>query len=61
VPLKTVQVTDIRMIDGIWTRHQLLAENHISGHRSLFIFSAVDYQQDVADHLFTQNTLRRGL
>jgi len=61
VPLKTVQVTDIRMVDGIWTRHQLLAENHISGHRSLFIFSAVDYQQDVADHLFTQNTLRRGL
>ncbi|WP_286716049.1 outer membrane lipoprotein-sorting protein [Thalassolituus sp. UBA2009] len=61
MPLKTISVTDIRQVDGIWTRHQLLAENHLSGHRSLFIFSAVDYQQQVADHLFTQNTLRRGL
>ncbi|WP_430461034.1 outer membrane lipoprotein-sorting protein [Thalassolituus sp. LLYu03] len=61
VALKTTEISDIRMVDGIWTRHRLLCKNHISGHQSLFVFSGVDYRNTLNDNLFTQQSLRRGL
>ncbi len=61
VPLKTTEISDIRLVDGIWTRHRLLCKNRISGHQSLFVFSDVDYRTELNDNLFTQQRLRRGL
>jgi len=60
-PLKTVQVGDIRKVQGIWTQHQIEVKNDKTGHSTKFIFSDVDYKSRVADDLFTQNSLRRGL
>ena len=61
VPLKTTEISDIRLVDGIWTRHRLLCKNLINGHQSLFEFSDVDYRTELNDNLFTQQRLRRGL
>jgi len=60
-PLKTAYFRDIRRVQGIWTQHRIEVENHKTGHRTLFLFSDVDYERGVPDALFTQNALRRGL
>jgi len=60
-PLKTAYFRDIRQVQGIWTQHRIEVENHKTGHRTLFLFSDVDYRQGVSDTLFTQRALRRGL
>ncbi len=59
--LKTLEASDVRQIDGIWTRHQLKMENHKTGHTSVFSFSDVDYQTPVDNQLFSQRSLKRGL
>ncbi len=60
-PLKTSYFRDIRKVQGIWTQHRIEVENHKTGHRTLFLFRDVDYEQGVSDDLFTKNALRRGL
>ncbi len=59
--LKTIRIKDIRKVDGIWTAHRLEAENHKTGHRTIFEFSNVDYEESVPDRLFTEQALRRGV
>lgn len=59
-PLKSLTVKDIRQVDGIWTRHELVMVNHKTGHQTRFVFSEVDYQSPVADSLFTQRAIARG-
>lgn len=58
--LKTVTVGDIRRVQEIWTPHRIEAQNHKTGHQTVFTFSDVDYKQGVDDDLFTQSRLRRG-
>lgn len=60
-PLKTTRFRDIRKVQGIWTQHRIEVENHKTGHKTLFLFSDVDYSGGVDDELFTQNALRRGM
>lgn len=59
--LKTLYAKDIRQVQGIWTQHRLEIENHKTGHRTFFTFSEIDYAEGVADNVFTQNAIRRGL
>ena len=59
--LKTIYTRDIRQVQSIWTQHHLEVENHKTGHRTVFIFSEVDYAKGVRDGLFTQKAIRRGL
>ncbi len=59
--LKSLQVDDIRPVDGILTRHTMTMTNHKTGHRSVFQFSDVDYQTAVNDQIFRQRSLARGL
>lgn len=59
-PLKTLIISDIRQVDGIWTRHDLQVTNHKTGHQTRFLFSNVDYQAAVKDSLFRKNALARG-
>ena len=59
-PLKTLVISDIREIDGIWTRHLLEINNHKTGHNTKFVFSEVDYNTPVDDGLFTQRAIARG-
>lgn len=60
-PLKTAWFRDIRKIQDIWTQHRIEVENHRTGHKTLFLFSDVDYRSGVSDDVFTRNALRRGL
>jgi hypothetical protein len=59
-PLKTLEVSDIVQVDGIWTRRHLAMSNHQTGHRTLFVFTDVDYVTPVEDDLFTKRALERG-
>jgi len=58
--LKTLTTSDIRLVDGIWTRHRLEVQNHKTGHNTVFTFSDVDYKAPVKDGLFRKNALARG-
>lgn len=60
-PLKVVEIKDIKRIDGIWTSHEILAENHKTRHKTRFIFSDVDYKTAVDDKWFETRQLKRGL
>jgi|GEM_PF-46358 len=59
-PLKTLVMTDIRDVGNIITRHILTINNHKTGHKTVFKFSNVDYNQEVKDSLFTKRALKQG-
>jgi predicted RND superfamily exporter protein len=59
--LKTTVMSDIRKVDGIWTRHSLIVDNHKTGHHTEFSFSQVDYITPVKDRIFTRQALTRGV
>lgn len=58
--LKVLEVSDIREVDGILTRHRLEMRNYKTGHRSVFQFSDVDYETPVRDSVYTRQALARG-
>ncbi len=60
-PLKNLRVDDVRLVDGIWTKHRMTVTNHQTGHTSEFLFTEVDYETTLNRDLFTQNALRRGV
>jgi hypothetical protein len=57
--LKTVEVSDIRKVDGIWTPHLVDAENHKSRHRTIFRITQVKNDAPIMDDLFNQDQLPR--
>ena len=59
--LKTVTISNIEKIQGIWTQHNIDVENHKTGHSTGLTFSEVDYQSPVPDDIFTTNAIKRGL
>lgn len=59
--LKTVNFRDIRQVQGIWTQHELSVVNHKTGHQTRFVFSDVNYQDGIADSVFSKEALKRGL
>ncbi|MFQ3199202.1 MAG: putative RND superfamily exporter protein [Paraglaciecola sp.] len=59
--LKTTVMSDIRKVDGIWTRHNIMVDNHKTGHHTEFSFSQVDYNTEVKDRVFTRQALTRGV
>lgn len=59
-PLKTMHVSDIRQVDGIWTVHKMEVKNTKSGHTTVFTFADVDYEADVPEDVFSERALRRG-
>jgi predicted RND superfamily exporter protein len=58
--LKTLKNRDIRLVDGIWTRHHLEIKNHKTGHYTEFVFFDVDYQSTINTKVFTRQALTRG-
>ena len=59
--LKSTHIKDIEKIQGIWTPHLMEVENHKTGHKTVFSFSDIDYESPVPDHVFTVQTLERGI
>lgn len=60
-PLKTVVVSGIEMISGIWTATGISAINHKTGHRTRFEYQEVEYPDKLPVHLFNSSILSRGL
>jgi len=58
--LKTLSVSNIKIINGIMTRNKLIIDNHKTGHRTEFQFSQVDYNTPVKDSLFSQRAMKKG-
>jgi outer membrane lipoprotein-sorting protein len=59
--LKTTYIKDIRLVQQIWTGHIVEVENHKTGHKTKFTFSAVDYTTVIDEDFFSQQTMIRGL
>ena len=59
-PLKTVDLYDVREVDGVWTAFRVEVANHRSGHRTRFLLEDVAYGTDLDEDLFTEAALRRG-
>jgi len=58
--LKTLNISDVRKVEGIWTRHILKMENHKTGHSSEFVFSNMNYNKPIKNSVFTRQALSRG-
>jgi hypothetical protein len=55
--LKTFDLRDIEQVDGIWTARRIEATHHRTRHRSLLVYSRIDYQAPIVDETFTPRTL----
>ena len=59
--LKTLNTGDIRLVNDIWTRHNLTIVNHKTGHKTEWKISEVSYTRAITDGLFQRNALTRGV
>jgi outer membrane lipoprotein-sorting protein len=59
--LKTTLITEVKPVQGIWTIHKLQAENHKTNHKTNIVFKNVNYQVNVSDNIFTEESLERGV
>ena len=55
--LKTIRVSDLRQVDGVWTAQRIEAERHDNGHRTLLVISDSDYETELDDLLFAKRAL----
>lgn len=58
-PTKTVELPEVRQIDGFWSAARIEARTHEPPHRSVLLFDEVDYASPVPDEIFTVRTLER--
>jgi len=58
--LKTLNISEIRKVDGLLTRHKMVIDNHKTGHRTEFVFSDVNYKTKVKDSLFSKRAMKQG-
>jgi len=56
-PLKTIRVSEIRLVDDIWTPHRIEATRHKNGHRTVFEITDPDYSTEIDDFLFSKRSL----
>ena len=59
--LKTIFSEEWRKIQGIWSGIRMRAQNHKTGHSTIFTFSEIDYKIDIEDEMFTERALKRGV
>jgi len=60
-PLKTIYVSKVENVEGIWTATDVQAVNHQTGHKTHFRFREISYPADLADQLFDPAALMRGI
>ncbi len=59
--LKTIEIKDIKKVQGIWTYHQIDVKNHKTSHETIFRIHDIDYQNEINDDAFTKEALVNGL
>lgn len=58
--LKTLISRDIRLVDDIYTRHEMTIKNSKTSHQTTFSFSNVNYKVLVKDSLFSKRAMMQG-
>ncbi len=58
--LKTLEVNDIKKVDGFWTAGSMTMTNHQVDHKTIMHFNSVAFNITLDDNLFTVNTLEKG-
>jgi len=58
--LKTLSISEIRIVDDLITRHKMVIDNHKTGHRTEFVFSNVNYKTKVKDSLFSKRAMKQA-
>jgi predicted RND superfamily exporter protein len=58
--LKTLISRDLRLVDGIYTRHEMTMTNSKTDHQSTFSFKNVNYKTLVKDSLFSKRAMKQG-
>jgi len=59
-PLKTIHLSEIERIQGIWTPQRIEAVSLVTGHRTALQFRDVEYQQEVPEAVFSESSLAHG-
>ena len=59
-PLKTVSVSLVEEVDGIWTAKKIEAHHLQNDHRTIFIYNDIAFGDQQSDRLFTPQGLRQG-
>lgn len=57
---RTIDMEDLRRVQGIWTAHKITAINHKAGSLTRLTFVNVDYEPSISDDVFTEQGLKRG-
>lgn len=60
-PLKTIKVSGLHKIDGVWTPQRIEAEHHRTGHHTRFDYSEIRHSNTLPETLFNPPALTRGL
>lgn len=58
-PMKTLRVTRLEQVDGIWTPLAMVVEEQRERHTTVLTSSAVRYNTGISDEIFTQRYLER--
>ena len=58
--MKTLEVHDVKKIDGFWTATSMMMTNHYRNHKTLIRFESMQYNIVVYDNMFTVNSLEKG-
>lgn len=61
VLFKTMEVTQMQQIQGIWTVMESKMTHHVKNKHSILRFSDVRYNVELDDNFFKQSILRRGI
>ncbi|MCY7294079.1 outer membrane lipoprotein-sorting protein [Alteromonas sp. a30] len=59
-PLRTYVATEIRKVEGVWSKHQVEVQNHKTGHYSRFEFSNLDYKTVINDGRFNKRSMKKS-
>lgn len=59
-PLKTITVEETAEIEGVWTALRVRADNHQTGHHTLFTMSDVAYVDGLTLEIFDKDALEFG-
>lgn len=59
-PLKTIRIMNVEQIDGIWTPLRIEADNTQDEHKTIFIYSDVEFGSEQSSRIFSPQGLKQG-
>ena len=59
-PQKTIRLSEIESVQGIWTAQRIEARDLATDHRTILRFRDIDYRTPIPEDQFSEAALRRG-